>query len=136
VYVYVGYIQPNSNVGITVVTDNSYDNRVAFVLIQKVLSKFESAKINYKSIFTDQSSNYDWLDKLLRAYSNPKDADLLLKIQSQVDVVKKELESSLQQILKNGETLDTLLDKSEDLDQHSKKFLKNAKKVNSCCRLF
>ncbi len=40
---------------------------------------------------------------------------------------------NIQQILANGETVDGLVEKSDDLDKHSKKFLKQAKKTNSCC---
>lgn len=40
---------------------------------------------------------------------------------------------TIESVLKRGENLDTLMERSETLSNQSKIFYKSAKKTNSCC---
>jgi synaptobrevin family protein YKT6 len=69
---------------------------------------------------------------LLQLYQNPSEADKLTKIQKNLDEVKDIMHKNIEEVLNRGETLDTLMDKSEDLSASSLTFYKQAKKTNSC----
>lgn len=60
-------------------------------------------------------------------------ADRIAKIQQDLDQTNVLLYQSIQSLLRRGETLDQLLDKSNDLSLASQMFAKRAKKLNSCC---
>jgi synaptobrevin family protein YKT6 len=126
----------SDGLGSACVTDEHYDKRVAFVLVSKLIQSWEKEKSpsEWKNISKDIDLIPDFLRSLLVQYQNPKDADLLTKIHSQVAEVKGNVLKNINQVLANGETIDALMDKSDDLDAQSKKFLKQAKKTNSCCR--
>ena len=44
------------------------------------------------------------------------------------------MHTNIEQLMQRGETLDSLMDKSEDLNQASVQFYKQARKTNSCCK--
>lgn len=50
------------------------------------------------------------------------------------DETKIVLHQTIESVLKRGEKLDALVDKSNDLSLASQMFYKQAKKANSCCR--
>lgn len=62
-------------------------------------------------------------------------ADKIAKIQKDLDETKIILHQTIDSVLKRGEKLDALVDKSNDLSLASQMFYKQAKKTNSCCRL-
>ena len=60
-------------------------------------------------------------------------ADKIAKIQKDLDETKIILHQTIDSVLKRGEKLDALVDKSNDLSLASQMFYKQAKKTNSCC---
>jgi len=75
------------------------------------------------------------LESYLTKYQNPKEADAMTKMQTDIDETKIILHSAITGILQRGEKLDTLVAKSEDLSTQSKVFYKTARKTNQCCHL-
>ncbi len=134
-FVVHSYVRPDG-VACAIVTDEHYDKRVAFVLISKQLTKFdkENNPSNYQNLLKDLDAQPEFMKNDLQNYRDPKSADLLTKIHSQVQDVKGVVQQSINQVLANGETIDGLVDKSDDLDKQSKQFLKQSKKANSCCK--
>lgn len=65
-------------------------------------------------------------------YQNPAEADKLIKIQKGLDEVKDIMHKNIEEVLNRGETLDALMDKSEDLSATSLTFYKQSKKQNQC----
>lgn len=65
-------------------------------------------------------------------YQNPAEADKLIKIQKGLDEVKDIMHRNIEEVLNRGETLDALMDKSEDLSATSLTFYKQSKKQNQC----
>lgn len=74
------------------------------------------------------------LEDSLKKYQNPKEADKLMKIQKELDDVKDIMTKNIEEVLKRGEKLEDLMDRSKDLSDQSTIFYKQAKKANSCCR--
>ncbi|OJD13315.1 hypothetical protein AJ78_06219 [Emergomyces pasteurianus Ep9510] len=59
--------------------------------------------------------------------------DRITGIQDQLDDVKKVMHKTIDEALKRGEALDSLIAKSDNLSLQSKAFAAQAKKQNSCC---
>jgi len=119
----------------TVVADKEYPVRVAFSFLNKMLSDFEKkAGEGWKLIDTDQDGSQAFLQTLLNEFQDPKSADKLLKIQDTLDDIKDVMHKNIIEILKRGDTIEKLVDKSKDLSDSSKIFYKSAKKTNACCK--
>jgi synaptobrevin family protein YKT6 len=72
------------------------------------------------------------VEQMFKAFQKPDEADKLTKIQTDLDEVTEILNRSLQDILRRGENLETLLLKSDDLSTASAMFRKKAEENNSC----
>jgi synaptobrevin family protein YKT6 len=133
------YVRQDGLAGI-VVSDKEYPPRVAFTLLSKVLSAYEQQMgVNWKTITEDQNPSADKIQFMtddLALYQNPKEADKLLAVQSQLDSIKDVMQTNIEQMMQRGETLDSLMGKSEDLNTASVAFYKQAKKANSCCKYY
>ena len=128
------YVRSDGLAGI-VMADKEYPARVAFALITKTLIAYEErVGAKWKQMDADQQSEPDFLQSDLVLYQDPRKADKLTAIQSQLDDVKDVMHVNIEQLLQRGETLDSLMDKSNDLGLASVQFLKQAKKANSCCK--
>eukprot|EP00330_Aristerostoma_sp_ATCC50986_P004639 CAMPEP_0114582806 /NCGR_PEP_ID=MMETSP0125-20121206/6688_1 /TAXON_ID=485358 ORGANISM="Aristerostoma sp., Strain ATCC 50986" /NCGR_SAMPLE_ID=MMETSP0125 /ASSEMBLY_ACC=CAM_ASM_000245 /LENGTH=74 /DNA_ID=CAMNT_0001775929 /DNA_START=451 /DNA_END=675 /DNA_ORIENTATION=- len=74
---------------------------------------------------------------MIKKYQDPKEADKLLKLQSQLEEVNKIMTKNLDDILARGETLESLMSKSKDVSSVSYNFYKKAKQTNKkCCSLY
>jgi hypothetical protein len=118
-----------------VITDKEYPIRTAFSLIHKVMNDFEKNFSDaWKKIEVDQKLTPEFLKNTMTDFQDPKTADKLLKIQDTLDDIKVIMHKNIEDVLKRGETIDSLVIKSADLSDHSKLFYKAAKKTNSCCK--
>ncbi|KAI0230164.1 hypothetical protein LSAT2_019451 [Lamellibrachia satsuma] len=118
------------------ISDHEYPKRVSFTLLNKVLDDFTAKHPAPEwPNSTDGSLTFPELDEFLQKYQNPKEADSMTKIQSDLDETKIILHDTIEGLLKRGEKLDDLVGRSEDLSMQSKAFYKTAKKTNQCCVL-
>ena len=67
-----------------------------------------------------------------KSYEDPRKSDNILKIQNQLDETKDVMIQNIESILARGETIQELVDKTDDLEMSSKVFFQNADKLNSC----
>jgi len=127
------YVRSDSLAGV-LISDHEYPNRVAFTLINKLLDEF-AAKVQPMQWPTVQESaiNFPECAQYLQKYQNPKEADAMTKLQTDLDDTKIILHNTIEAVLDRGEKLDDLVAKSEGLSMQSKTFYKTAKKTNSCC---
>jgi synaptobrevin family protein YKT6 len=114
---YAIHIIKDTNLPVSVISDEEYPMRVAFDLVRKVI---------------DNPVN---LDKYLENYQDPTNIDKIMSIQKDLDETKEILNASIDSVLKRGEALDSLIQRSEDLSANSKLFYNKSKKLNSCCIL-
>jgi len=130
------YVRMDGLCGI-VVADLDYPDRVAFSLINKELADFEKAtEGKWATITEDQDLAPAWMAEDLKKYQDPNEADKLLKIQKNLDDIKDIMHKNIEEVLKRGENLDSLMEKSEDLSATSVQFYKKAKKTNQCCKYY
>ena len=124
----------SDGLGGTVITDEEYPARVAFVLLGQFLDEFASSVGDaWKSCTVPESMAFPPLEEYLQKYQDPSSADKITKIQKDLDDTTKILHKTIDDVLKRGEKLDDLVDRSNDLSAQSKMFYKQAKKTNSCC---
>jgi len=72
----------------------------------------------------------------LKKWQDPTEADSLMKVEKELFDVKEIMHQNLDNLLKRGESLDTLMERSKDLNAVSVDFYKKAKKSNKqCCQL-
>ena len=132
-YVVHCYVR-SDGLGGTVITDEEYPARVAFVLLGQILDEFSSSVGDaWKSCTVPESMAFPQLEEYLQKYQDPSSADKITKIQKDLDDTTKILHKTIDDVLGRGAKLDDLVGRSEDLSAQSKMFYKQAKKTNSCC---
>jgi synaptobrevin family protein YKT6 len=83
---------------------------------------------------TDKKDEPAWLKSDLSKFQDPAAGDKLTQIQKTLDEVKDVMHKNIDEVLQRGETLDSLMEKSDDLSATSVQFYKKAKKTNACCK--
>jgi len=131
------YRKINGLAGIAI-SDNEYPDRVCHSLINRILNEFEKKFTNneWKKVTKDENFDFPVIAQLLKEYQDPKQADKYMKIQQNLDDIKDIMHKNLEEILRRGETLDVLLQKSDDIGEVSKMFHQKAKKNNQCCQWY
>ena len=117
-----------------VVADESYPVTAAFSVITKVIDEFILAVgDSWQKVDADGVIANSVLDPAIIKYQDHTQADKIAKIQKDLDETKIVLHQTIDSVLKRGEKLDTLVEKSNDLSLSSQMFYKQARKANSCC---
>merc|ERR1712107_12431 len=86
----------------------------------------------WETLSADTKLNCPGAELLFERYQDPREADKLTKIQENLDDVQEVVKKSIDDLIKRGENLEELIDKSKDLSFASKEFRKQAEKNNSC----
>lgn len=134
-YMCHAYVRGDKLAG-AIISDHEYPHRVAHTLLNKILDDFASnvPAVSWPTA-TESTVVFAGLDSFLAKYQNPREADALTKIQSDLDETKIILHNTIEAVLQRGEKLDHLVVKSEELSAQSKAFYKTARKTNSCCAI-
>merc|ERR1719190_206006 len=74
------------------------------------------------------------IQALFTKFQDPAEADKLTKIEKELDDVKGVVMQSMDDLLKRGEQLDSLIEKTDKLSKGSKEFRRMAEKNNSWCQ--
>ena len=126
----------------TAITDNEYPEKAAFLLLNELILDFReyfSADPSvYENAVTDLNGKlgYPNAEGFLKKWQNPHEADALMKVEKDLNEVKDIMHQNLNDLLKRGESLDALMERSKDLNAVSVDFYKKAKKSNQkCCQL-
>ncbi|GMM37396.1 palmitoyltransferase [Saccharomycopsis crataegensis] len=136
---YMGHVYMRSEgVGAVILTDQEYQIRPAYGLLNKVLDEFISTypPSQWSSITTAPNTStfkMPSLDTYIKKYQDPSQADAIMRVQKELDETKIVLNKTIENVLKRGENLDSMVQKSETLGISSKIFYEQAKKTNSCC---
>jgi len=128
-----------SNIATVVVCDKEYPENAAVKILLEMQKKFlelyqPSLLENYTG---DQEMKFPELGVMITKYQDPKEADKLMKIESELAEIQKMLHKTMNDLLDRGEKLDDLLEQSKDISYTAKQFYSNAKKTNQkCCSLY
>ena len=125
-----------NGLGGVIVGDHEYPERVAYTVLNQLLTEFESVHGDWGKQTVDMKCAFEPLDKAIIEYQDPAKADKICKIQKDLDDTMDIMHKTIDNVLERGAKLDTLVEKSNDLSSQSKAFYKTAKKANShCCVL-
>jgi len=72
------------------------------------------------------------VEKVFQKYQHPEESDPLMRTQATLDEIHGEVQKSIESLLRRGESLDALIDKSQELSNSSKKFARMAEQNNGC----
>jgi synaptobrevin homolog YKT6 len=100
-------------------TDKEYPSRV-------ILHMLDRAQASTVPANTEQ---------LLLAYQTPSSVDKIEKVKCELDETKHIVLDTIEKLLERGETLDSLLEKTNALSTESKVFASRAKDMNRCCNI-
>lgn len=124
-------------VGAAVLIDQEYPMRVAFSLLSESVRIFlEKCTGKWEDLNADTPVSCPEIEELFQKFQNPAEADKLTKIEKDLEDVKGTVMQSMDDLLKRGESLDQLMQKSKDLSSTSVQFYRTAKKNNQCCKLY
>jgi len=132
------WVHPQKIAGI-ILCGPEYPMRVAYQLISEVIRLFmEKMAGKWENAIADMSLNTQFpdCDDLLKKFQNPQEADKISKIEKDLEEVRQMVVISMDDILKRGENLDSLMQKSNDLSASSTQFYRTAKKNNQCCTMY
>ena len=118
------------------ITDGEYPDRVAFWILHEALQSFNAQvkPSDWEAVNKDTDKTFKFLEDLIKKWQNPAEHDKLFQIEKELNEITDIMKKNLNEILRKGESLDRLLEKSKDLNQVSVGFYKKAKDNNSCCK--
>jgi synaptobrevin family protein YKT6 len=103
---------------VAIICNKNYPKLAIFDLIQRLLANSEDKYVKI----------------LLNEAQDPENISKISKIRSNLDDTFEIMKKNMSDILERGENIEKLVDKTEELSNSSKSFLKNSKKMNSCFR--
>eukprot|EP00928_Gymnodinium_smaydae_P070140 TRINITY_DN54063_c0_g1_i1.p2 TRINITY_DN54063_c0_g1~~TRINITY_DN54063_c0_g1_i1.p2 ORF type:complete len:202 (-),score=56.89 TRINITY_DN54063_c0_g1_i1:87-692(-) len=131
------WVHPDG-LGAAVLVDAEYPQRVACALLSEALRTFmeQVPAQKWQACAQDLDLNCPAVAELFQRFQNPVEADKLTKIEKDLEEVKETVMHSMDELLKRGESLDALMQKSKDLSSTSVQFYRTAKKNNQCCKMY
>mmetsp|Transcript_16191 Transcript_16191/g.31331 ORF Transcript_16191/g.31331 Transcript_16191/m.31331 type:complete len:201 (-) Transcript_16191:397-999(-) len=126
----------SDGLGIVVVADAEYPERVAFTIMSQLLDQFQAQyAAQWPTIKEDTALPFEALDKAIIEYQDPAKADKITKIQKDLDATMEVMHKTIDSVLERQVKLDKLVETSEDLSMQSKAFYTTAKSHNECCTI-
>jgi len=115
------------------VTDQDYPKQAAFAVISAALADFTKANGSYEDQKVDVELEIPGFGDKFKKYEDPDEADKLSKIQKDINQTQELMAKNIREVLRRGERLDDLANKSKDLSDAALKWAQLAEKNNSCC---
>eukprot|EP01119_Soliformovum_irregulare_P025412 TRINITY_DN9403_c0_g1_i1.p1 TRINITY_DN9403_c0_g1~~TRINITY_DN9403_c0_g1_i1.p1 ORF type:complete len:212 (-),score=40.18 TRINITY_DN9403_c0_g1_i1:17-652(-) len=121
-------------VGCAVIAGGKYNLRVAASLTNILIEAARSdTHDRILSVTEDTNLAMPEVDKQFERYNDPKEADTILKITADLEVIKGMVIQNINQLLVNGEKLEDLVQRSTDLSKQSKLMFDQSKGMNKWC---
>ena len=134
------YAHINENgISSVIITDGEYPENAAKKVLVEMMKEFVKLyDIDLISQYkVDQQMKFDILDKMIIKYQDPKEADKLMKIESELDEIQGMLTKTMGDLLDRGEKLDDLMKQSDDISNMAYNFYDQSKKANKkCCSIY
>ncbi|KAL8449695.1 hypothetical protein Emed_002950 [Eimeria media] len=145
------YRYPDS-LAILAIGDREYPRRVAFACLNEVHADFTRSVSmpvwvragSQGAAAKSSTSNHpdvhyrDRLAELLKKYKNPMQSDELVRALQKAEQAQEVVRQTISTVLRHGESLQELVNRSEDLSSTSKQLFKSTTKVKNsfgCCRV-
>ncbi|KAH3763532.1 R-SNARE protein [Pelomyxa schiedti] len=112
------YIVSPMSVLFLCVSDKEFPTRISFAYLQNLMAEYAPLKFNE-----------EFLRSKMDFYSNDPKADKILTIKKDVEAAREVMVENIEAVLKRGEKLDDLLQKTDMLATHATTFQKGATKL-------
>ena len=129
----------SDGISATAITDNEYPEKAAYILLNNIILDFREYFAADPGMYENAVKDmvgilpYPNLAEFLKKWQDPSEADKLMKVEKDLFEVKEIMHQNLNDVLKRGENLETLMERSKDLNSVSVDFYKKAKKQNTKC---
>ena len=124
------------------VTDLDYPDRVACDLIRKVLYEFSEFATSNRIDLTSRnlpencaSAYNENLKDLVTKFQDPAQADKMIKLRKDVERTTETLKLTLQKLLKRGETIEKIIEDTDELNESAKEYYKRARRAKCACNI-
>jgi len=134
-YVYID----QQKLAIVIIFDHEYPQKVLLSMGEEINQEFYNTFSNekIKNMKKDEHISMPKLEIIIKKYQDPKEADKLLKIKTELEFINEIMHKNIDDILKRGELLEDLINKSNDLSGMSYNFYKQSRNANKkCCSLY
>jgi len=123
-----------SGLAVAVVCEEKYPTNVSFEMLKEAMELFVKKvdEETWKSTTKDANFPVEGIEELLKRYETKTGTKIEL-IQRELDETKKILHEDINLLITRSESIDSILDKSNDLSQASKVFVKQAQDLNGPC---
>lgn len=130
---YTGYsIHRYDGICAVLITDKDYPERVAFDIARIIANQFSTDYPTNSSINISQYTAFNnKIKDIIQKYQDPTNGDKILKIKNDIDETKDVIMKLFDKLFDRQETLESLIDKTNDLSIESKLFYRKSKKT--CC---
>ena len=126
----VAYSFTYNNICCVIITDTEYPKHIAFNIIFKQWRKYNNRNKN------DDGKDISNKIGSIKEFQDPKTFDKITRIRQEIKEVKEIMHENIESVIRRGETLQSLIEKSSDLSASSKIFAKETKRMNRCCKWY
>jgi len=127
-----GYCERKGRLVATMVTAPDYPPKLVYRLLHQLVVKFEQDHARAESRGADQALSFPALAEYLEKYQDPANADKIAQIKDGLAETQDVLYMTLDQVLQRGQSLESIMEKSDDLSSSSMAFYKTSKKTRCC----
>jgi synaptobrevin family protein YKT6 len=125
---------PEHRYFIYMVTDTNYTSSVAKMIMTDIKNDFNANYLmKLPSIKNDILINIPLLTDIMTKYQESASYSRIEDVKGKIEDVKEIMIKNIELILERGEKIQTLVQKSTDLSESSKRFYKATRKLKRCC---
>lgn len=116
-----------NNICAIIISTKDYPSRAAFNILREIIREYDLCGGNLPN------NKCQTIQRGITEYQDPSQADKLMKIQSNLDETERIMNMNIQKALVRRESLEEMAQKSKELSEQSKVFVRESSKLNSCC---
>jgi len=127
-----GYCDPKGVLAATMVTAPDYPAKIVYRLLNQLVCQFASKHGGLSGVNADTDIEFRQLRECLQKYQDPTNAGTVPQLSNKIEETKEVLYKTIDQVLQRGQSLESLMAKSDDLSSSSMTFYKTSKKTRCC----
>eukprot|EP00658_Telonema_sp_P-2_P040988 TRINITY_DN2930_c0_g1_i3.p1 TRINITY_DN2930_c0_g1~~TRINITY_DN2930_c0_g1_i3.p1 ORF type:complete len:121 (+),score=19.62 TRINITY_DN2930_c0_g1_i3:219-581(+) len=116
------------------VTTPDYPPKTVYRLINQLMQRFieQHPEVVAATTTADMVVDFPSVSEYLRKYQDPSAADSVPQLKQGIQETTEVLYKTIDQVLKRGQSLESIMAKSDDLSGASMQFYKTSKKTRCC----
>jgi len=118
----------------TMVSTPDYPPLIVYQLLNQLLDQFiqKHESVLEAQVTSDQALEFSALSQYISKYQDPAAADQITQIKQGINDTTEVVMKTIDQVLERGQTLESLMEKSDDLSGASLQFYRTSKKTRCC----